>query len=220
MLKELPMNRAFGLFSAVFLILCGGAIAWASFLQPDESVPYPETIAFAEPLPLSTGTIKIEPYGPFLQDDIATEESALEAQTLPANALANQDVLEKCASLLAQGVVCMFVNAPHKMAGVPESDDVIQQHMIRREQARRAYDAQQNFEFGSENQNDFADLEPAAGLYDVTEQNIFSSRGNSPLPDNTINKPENLYTVAADDTVAQAAMRAAVDMVRNLSGTA
>lgn len=156
-----------------------------------------------------------EIYGSFAKNTgasyIASEETsdpdeALEAKKMPLSQIANQDVLEKCASLLSEGIVCMFVNDFNSMNTVPRYDSVMQEHMDRRLERQENYERHQPLVMNQ--------LEPAAGRFGLTNQNIFSSEGEYPLPDDTITAP-NLYNTSAEDTVAQAAMRAAADMVRN-----
>ncbi|MFK7839512.1 MAG: inverse autotransporter beta domain-containing protein [Bdellovibrionales bacterium] len=206
-LKELPLNRAFGLSSAIFLVLCGGAIAWAGFLQPYKINSLSQSVSFAQPLSLSLDSMKAEPYGPFLQQSISVEKDVLEAKTLLLAELDHQDVLEKCASLLSKGIVCMFVNSPSFKTNADSHRQSFRNYTEQKPRFREIDKHHQGLVLDT--------IEPAAGLYDLNKANDFGLYGSLPLPDHAVQKPANLFSSVNDDTVGQAAIRAAADMISN-----
>ncbi len=194
-------------------------IVWTAFAWPG-SKNIESDIVFAESRSLLTQITTAEIFGPF--ENPAQKEKKPAAiqgmETLDVAEAMNSDVLEKCASLLEQGIVCMFINSPQMASYDPQtfhgSGEVMQRHLEHRAEARRTYEERE----GRRAMAGLNSIAPAAGLYAATEQNIFArqyDQDDSGLPDTDFKKPENLIGNAEDDTVTQAALRAAVEMVSN-----
>jgi len=200
-LKKLSKFRAFKLFAAAFAVLCSVSITWASLAR--SSFDDPESnIRFAAAQPLLIETISAETLKP---DEVIVHEEKKPkihgVETLGVSALNHSsDVLEKCASLLAEGILCMFVPSEGRTRSLPIDNTVMQEHHKHRASRRAEYDQYQAFESWPEPN----EIEPAAGLYSAFDNK-----------DEQFGETPNYQSASNDATVTQAAMRAAYDMVRN-----
>lgn len=138
------------------------------------------------------------------KEDTAADDTPprkLEAKTLSADDINNQTVLEKCASLLEQGIVCMFARPDPSLA--PKNYTAVShQHSHHTKYVHTDQNMPQH-------DNGLADLNmisPSGGI--AHAQEVEASVSNSTYTLNNVN-------TEIDDTVAQAAMRAAVEVVRN-----
>lgn len=212
--------------AAVF-ILCGVATAWQAFVRPASKVDYQRKAVFKETKYEGVNFEKV-----FLDIELAAEDEPLEtertgqqeelsSEKIELSDVMGQDVLEKCASLLKQGIVCMLVSDLQNLgqkAEMPSSgvDPVFQEHLDRRIQARidnalaRSLPPETK-DASEDDAKPFHSIMPAAGMYFNDADGLPESLG---LPER-IEEPQNSFAPNADDTVAQAAIRAAVDMVNN-----
>lgn len=97
---------------------------------------------------------------------------------------------------------------PHVMAydeslAIDKGDPMVRRHLMRRRGVQPFYD-----------ETGVAAIEPAAGIYDATEEQAAIANQPYPLNASPYAGRED-FDNGADDTVAQAAMRAAYDLVRN-----